>query len=408
MSEGHEIDFQVLLDRSIRDFRPTKPLWPVGSRLALWILLGTAILAICAGLEIHTNLLDLNQNPGRFVPLTALILVSIGAAFLALRSAIPGREVSRAELLAIFAPLGVLVATSFEHSLGPVPRELIVTGLPVARRVIGLAALPWVALFWAVWRGVPLHPAKTGGLVGVAGFCFALAAYGFVSNSSGLTSPVIWLMLLGMTALSAVAGVLWLDPVRRWQGEQSSIVAPIGNRPFLRAGAVFPAAVGVSVMALILVLKGVGGNLARIPDFDLAIESYERSLSGFHPNVPSSSIDTVLTAYVEHGMPAYMWDFGGEGFKLAGGRFERLPDGTPVTFTWFRGRQDGIMCIFRQTSSFNPPSAHHEEHHHLLFYRYRGFSLCLINVGGYGRFISVIASRLPMKQFVPLVLASAS
>jgi len=63
--------------------------------------------------------------------------------------------------------------------------------------------------------------------------------------------------------------------------------------------------------------------------------------------------------------------------------------------------------MFRQAERFNPPSAAHEEHRHILFYKYRGYSVCLINVGGYGRFISVIAAKLPMKKFVPLVLAAA-
>jgi hypothetical protein len=160
-------------------------------------------------------------------------------------------------------------------------------------------------------------------------------------------------------------------------------------------------------LALVFALKGAREIFAQIPDFDLAINNYERSLAGFRPNVPSGSIETVLTAYVENGMPSYMWDFGREGFKLVGGRLERLSDGTPVTYTWFRGAKSGVMCMFRQTDGFNPPPVVHEEHHHLLFYEYRGFSVCLINVGGYGNFISVIVAAMPMEQFVPLVLASA-
>ena len=64
------------------------------------------------------------------------------------------------------------------------------------------------------------------------------------------------------------------------------------------------------------------------------------------------------------------------------------------------------MCLFRQTDAFNPPSLAHQEHHHLLFYRYRGFSFCLINVGGYGNFISVIAAPMPLKQLEHLVFAA--
>jgi hypothetical protein len=118
-------------------------------------------------------------------------------------------------------------------------------------------------------------------------------------------------------------------------------------------------------------------------------------------------METMLAAYVEHGMPAYMWDFDAEGFKLVGGRWDPLADGTLVTYTWFRGAKGGVMCMFRQTYGFNPPSMAHDERHHLLFYRYRGFSFCLINVGGYGNFISVIAAPMPLQQFEKVLLAAA-
>ena len=138
-----------------------------------------------------------------------------------------------------------------------------------------------------------------------------------------------------------------------------------------------------------------------MPDFDLAIANYQQSLTSFQPNVPSSTIAKVLTAYIERGMPSYMWDFGPQGFKLVGGRFEHLANGSPVTYTWFRGKQAGVMCMFRQTSGFRAPSANHIERDHLLFYRYRGYSVCLLNVGGYGDFISVIVSPIPMPAFMP-------
>jgi hypothetical protein len=37
----------------------------------------------------------------------------------------------------------------------------------------------------------------------------------------------------------------------------------------------------------------------------LPIESYRHALADFRPNVPSASMETMLTAYVERGMPAY-------------------------------------------------------------------------------------------------------
>ena len=117
-------------------------------------------------------------------------------------------------------------------------------------------------------------------------------------------------------------------------------------------------------------------------------------------------MQAVLTSYVEHGMPAYMWDFGPDGFRLVGGRLEYLPGGVPVTYTWFAGTKGAVMCMLRQIDGFKPPSIRHEEHDRLLFYSYRGFSICLINVGGYGDFISVIASSMPMPEFMHVVLAA--
>jgi hypothetical protein len=158
---------------------------------------------------------------------------------------------------------------------------------------------------------------------------------------------------------------------------------------------------------LIFALRVTHNNFAATPDFDLAINRYEQSLTSFQPNVPSGSVGAVLTAYIEHGMPSYMWDFGPKGFKLVGGRLERLADGTPASFTWFRKDRTGVMCLFRATAGFNPPPGRHDTRDGMLFYRYRGFSVCLINLGNYGNFISVIVAPLPLDQFEHMVLAAA-
>jgi hypothetical protein len=158
---------------------------------------------------------------------------------------------------------------------------------------------------------------------------------------------------------------------------------------------------------LIVTLHSSSNNFAPVRNFDLAIESYEQSLTSFRSNVPSGSIDTVLAAYIEHGMPSYMWDFGPEGFTLVGGRVDQLPDGTPVSYTWFRKQKTGVMCMVRATVGFNPPALAHDRRKDMLFYRYRGFSICLLNLGNYGNFISVIVSPMPMIEFQRMVLASA-
>jgi hypothetical protein len=404
MLPEHEIDYEALIDRSIKDFQPVKRLWPAGVRLVCWTLLEAAILSLAVWLQGYDNLRALFHNPGQLVAAGLFISASILTAFMALKSAIPGRELSWPQLAIVIA----IVAAAFGFELAGATSNEILEAAPTSmRQLLGLAALPWLSLFLAVRRGVPLQPEVTGAAVGLAAFCFALALCQIISQPIRLPNSAIVLVLACATfiVLSALAGRFWLNWIAYWQ--QKHVVAEISTSKWaaFNTGIVFPLALGASIVALLLILSPTQ-HIAPIPDFDLAIEGYERAQVDFRPNVPSTSMETMLTAYIDRGMPAYMWDFGPEGFTLVGGRWDPLPDGTPVTYTWFRGTKGGVMCMFRQTYAFNPPLLAHDEHHHLLFYRYRDFSLCLINVGGYGNFISVIAAPMPLKQFENLVLAA--
>jgi hypothetical protein len=404
MSPGSEIDYDALIDHSIRDFQPVKKLWPAGARLACWTLLETAILTLAVTLRGYDILQAMLGNPGQLVAAVLYISASNAAAFMALKSAIPARELTWRQAAVTMA----IVVAAFVFELAVTPLNTIFTAAPSSiMELFGLTALPWLSLFWAVRRGVPLQPEVTGGTVGLAAFCFALALRQIISlpirppNSAG----VLVLCGAALIVLSAIAGRFWLNWIARWQQQPLAAEVPTSQWGTFNAATVFPLALGASAVALLLVLR-LGPQIMRIPDFDLAIEGYERALVDFRPNVPSSSLETMLTAYVEHGMPAYMWDFGPEGFRFVGGRWDPLPDGTPLTYTWFRGAKSGVMCVIRQTDAFNPPSLPHVEHHRLLFYRYRDFSFCLINVGGYGSYVSVIAAPMPLKQFEHLVLAA--
>lgn len=391
-----------MIDYSIKDFQPVKRLWPVGQRLALWILLEAIILGLGAGLRGFDGLWSVHTADD-FAGIALLLLSGIIAGHLALRTAIPGREVGSWYLLFAAAVLcTTCAAVTLETGIVAPPGQLINLA-----SICALGALPWVALFWAVRRGVPSHPAKTGGLVGLAAFCFALAEHRLLMPGA-FQAPLLQLLGGGIiTVASACAGAVWLDAIRRWRRERQ--LPEVHDDGWLALGArgLLPLASGISIAVLLLALWGVRQSSARIPDFDLAIEKYQQSLKGFHPNVPSDSVQAVLTAYIEYGMPSYMWDFGPQGFKLSGGRLEQLPDGTPVTYTWFGSAKGGVMCMFKQTDGFNPPPVPHVKHDGLLFYKYRGFSICLINVGGYGNFISVIAAPMPIQEFTRLVTAVA-
>lgn len=405
MVELSEIDYRVLIDRLIQDFRPVKRLWPIRIRLSLWILLEATIVAVATLLNGPSDATAVVYFHNYGFDAAGFFLVSIAAAWMALRNSIPGRETSATQL--ILLAVGIIAAALIVQ-FEPLTQTLLSSDdfRSALGRQLTFAALPWITLFWAARRAMPLRPRLTGGMIGMAASCFAVAAELF----SGPAYPITWELLIGtiLTGLLVIAGAAWLDSEWLWRKDGALSANRLAESAWLGARVVFPVAAALAAGLLLLVLKAGTGADRPVPNFDLAIANYQQSLTNFHPNVPSGSLETVLTAYIERGMPSYMWDFGPQGFKLVGGRFEHLADGTPVTYTWFRAPKAGVMCMFRQTSGFEAPDTTHAERGHLLFYRYRGYSVCLINVGGYGDFVSVIVSPIPMRPFMRIVLGTLS
>jgi hypothetical protein len=428
-----QIQYDLLIDRLIGDFRPAKVLWPVGARLAMWLLLEFVIITPLVLSRGYGDLSVQLQSVRYLLELGIFLFIGVATAGLALRSAIPGREATQGELLLISAPGLVSLALMLSE---PVPTvvsagQFIPIGSTCLLYIVSLAAVPWLVLFRAVRRGVPLQPEIAGGLVGAAAFCFAFVAVRLVWPVNDSSQLLMWQLLpIGLgTALSILAGAAWLSPERLWEKDSKlsdavsvhpptadteerilrRLLRPRGSSPTSRAieRALFPVALAAAVVLLVMFLRPQREMAAAVPDFDLAIQSYGRSLTNFTPNVPSDSPEALLKAYIEHGMPPYMWDFGPGGYKLVGGRFDPLPDGTPITYTLFRGNRGAIICMFKATDGFNPPAGVYKERRHYLFYHYKGYSICLNNVGGYGNYICVLVARLPMKEFMRNVLAVA-
>jgi Negative regulator of sigma F len=405
MSELDEINYRALIDRLIPDFPPVKRLWPASIRVLLWILLEAVILALSMLINGSLDALVAIDFHTCGFGAAGFILVSIAVAWLALKNSIPGHESSAAELILLaFGVIAAALIVQFEPSTSALPSSG--DFLSTLGSLLAFAALPWLALFWAARRAMPLRPRLTGGMIGVAASCFGIAA----ELLSGPAYPITWglLAVAILTLLSGIAGAVWLDGQGLWRKYSGLSIDRLDESAWLGARVIFPVMAALAAGLLLFVLKAGTGADGLVPDFDLAIDNYQQSLTDFRPNVPSTSLETVLTAYIEHGMPSYMWDFGPQGFKLQGGRFERLADGTPVTYTWFRGPKAGVMCMLRQVSGFAAPGANHFEIHHLLFYSYRSYSVCLINVGGYGDFVSVIVSPIPMKPFMRAVFGAVS
>jgi hypothetical protein len=410
MAETRDYRYAALIDRLAGELRPVKRLWAVRRKLGLWVALETAILLLASAMMGRAGFSASIQGINA-APIAMLLAASVGAAGFALRGAVPGRDAERGEL--VLLALSILVTGAGVHFGGQADTVTFAissrAGWNSILSVLGWAALPWVALSIAVGRGVTLHPVRTGGLIGVAGISFAVAADRFVSRWSGAPCPELWSLILGLvvTLLAAWMGSVWFNPARVWRNDTGTSEVSLLPSAWWERKLWYPVALAVSIAMLVVTLHSSSDNFAPVRNFDLAIESYEKSLTSFRSNVPSTSIVAVLTAYIEHGMPSYMWDFGPEGFKLVGGRMDRLPDGTPVSYTWFRKQKTGVMCMFRATVGFMPPALAHDHRDGMLFYRYRGFSICLLNLANYGNFISVIVAPMPMIEFQRIVLASA-
>ena len=197
------------------------------------------------------------------------------------------------------------------------------------------------------------------------------------------------------------------------QADRASLPRLVGAaaiRELRRPRTWVPLAAAAMVFVVLLAGGGVPGirrgtrssnnGVSSIPAsraLDEAVYSYETFETAFRPNVPSASLSEIAMAYGSAEMPDMMWNFQFAGYGLVGGRIDRLPDGNPVTYTLYHGRNSDILCTRYKASDFAvPPGAIGKMHGHLL-YEYKGYSVC-VTVSKKGRFICVLTSSESMDK----------
>jgi Putative zinc-finger len=199
-----------------------------------------------------------------------------------------------------------------------------------------------------------------------------------------------------------------LDRLDRARGPGRMGIAAV--RELGRPRAWIPLAAAALLMAALFVGGGVprmhrgmwlaSTGVSAIPAsaaLDQAVYRYETFETAFRPNVPSHSLAAIATAYGAAEMPDLMWNFQFAGYGVVGGRIDRLPDGNPVTYTLYHGRNGDILCTRYKASDFAVPPGALGEHLGHLFYEYKGYSLC-VTVSEQGRFICVLTTSEPMDQ----------
>jgi hypothetical protein len=213
-SEAQGVRYDVLVDRVIENFAPARRIWPVGARLALWLALECGILLLIAFGVPRPDLLMALHTPWYLLQSGLFIFAGAVAAALALRTAIPGREATRNELIAVAvaAMTAVLAAALMPAQTGISVNAFFHLGVRCLECTWVFAALPWFALFWAVKRGAPFLTRMEGVLIGTAAFSFAFAATRLGCSIDDSLHLLVWHIMPAAagTGLSMLAGIAWL------------------------------------------------------------------------------------------------------------------------------------------------------------------------------------------------------
>lgn len=158
-----------------------------------------------------------------------------------------------------------------------------------------------------------------------------------------------------------------------------------------------PVAIAVVVAFAFILVHDRRPAMASVPEFDSAISSFANFERHFEPNVGSATAADISDAYLIHKMPGYIWNFWPSGYRLVGGRIEKLPDGRPVAYTFYRSERGDILCTYVKTPLIEPVGARAVGSH--AYYWYKGYSICLSYYPN-SSFLCILVSRQPLNQFV--------
>jgi hypothetical protein len=165
-----------------------------------------------------------------------------------------------------------------------------------------------------------------------------------------------------------------------------------------------PLAIAAALAFVVIILRNPT-PAESYPAFDYAVSHYDQFVDRFDPNVPSGSPGDIAAAFMDHKMPGYLWNFQPSGYKLMGGRLEKMPDGRWVTNTFYRSDDGAILCSFVAYSGLKLPSDDNQDVGEHRMYEYRGHTICLTYFPS-GKYICILVSRKPMKEFMQDIAAS--
>jgi hypothetical protein len=214
----HDQLHRALVDRLSANLRPSRPLWPVRRRLALWLVIEAAVLLramVVTGNDFAMKL----RHPPYALEIAFFAAAGLILAAMALKASIPGREVRPWQTaLAVALVLGgilMLFAVPIRTDL-PLS-QFAGIGSQCAFATFANAILPWIALWWAVRRGAPGNGRAAGAMVGASAMLFSFAIMRIVCPIDEPLHLVTWHLgpAIAVTLISTLAGAFWLRFPRR-------------------------------------------------------------------------------------------------------------------------------------------------------------------------------------------------
>jgi hypothetical protein len=208
---SHEKLHRELVEKIAGRVIPVRRLWPASVRLGLWLVIEAAMLLLVATHTRNDFMLKL-RRPAYFAEVMLFGTAAIQMAFLALKSAVPGRFSGGYSVPIAMAAAGTVLLFSFQPDMGHSLRRFVAAGTPCACNTFLLGALPLAALWFALRRGAPTRGTASGALAGAAALLFSFALMRLGCPIDDPLHLIVWHLgpVLIVIALASLAGSISL------------------------------------------------------------------------------------------------------------------------------------------------------------------------------------------------------
>jgi len=204
----------ALVDHLVESTVPVRRIWPVRARMAVFFVCWSAATAAFVHLWARPDLTAKLADPGFALSLAALAIAAFFTTLLALRCAVPGRAPTRVEGMTALVLVAVAAAAI---ALEPPMPHAPVDGWLCALRTIAIGALPWSLLLVAIRRGAPVHVLSAAVYAGAASLLCTTTTLRLACPADGSPHWLVWhlaIVPLG-TLLATPFAIHWLASWRR-------------------------------------------------------------------------------------------------------------------------------------------------------------------------------------------------